>query len=143
MPIFLSGHVVLVQEAFNISWPVFDEYIADALTVFVIAALVFFWVRRVVEPDVRFLTSPTDFFLIAVGIVAFFNRIYCLSSILCIQMGDDCSYPVWRVHADHDSVYTVSHMMLPCLPGPIPDLNLVMSGTQGTGNFNIITVKRL
>ena len=71
VPVFLSAHVVLVQEALNIAWPVLDDHIADTLTVFVIAALVFFWVRRVVVPDVKFLTSSTDFFLIAVVLLPF------------------------------------------------------------------------
>nr|WP_320193206.1 nitrate reductase [uncultured Desulfobacter sp.] len=70
-PIFLSAHVVLVQEAFDISWPVFDDQIADALTVIVIASLVFFGVRRIMVPDVKFLTSPTDFLLIAVVLLPF------------------------------------------------------------------------
>lgn len=71
VPVFLSAHVVLVQEAFNISWPVFSDQIADALTVFVIFALVFFCGRRITVPDVRFLTSPTDFLLIAVVLLPF------------------------------------------------------------------------
>jgi len=71
VPIFLSAHVVLVQEAFNISWPVFDDHTADALTVFVVAALVFFCCRRIMVPDVKFLTSLTDFLLIVVVLLPF------------------------------------------------------------------------
>ena len=71
VPIFLSGHMVSVQEAFNVSWPVFNDHIADTLTVIVIASLVFFWGRRMVVPDVKFLTSPTDFVLIAVVLLPF------------------------------------------------------------------------
>nr|WP_319493141.1 nitrate reductase [uncultured Desulfobacter sp.] len=71
VPIFLSGHIVLVQEAFNISWPVFNDHIADTLNVLVIASLFFFWGRRIVVPDVKFLTSPTDFLLISVVLLPF------------------------------------------------------------------------
>jgi nitrate reductase gamma subunit len=71
VPIFLSGHMVLFQEAFNISWPVFNDHIADTLTVLVIASLVFFWGRRIVVPDVKFLTSATDFVLIVVVLLPF------------------------------------------------------------------------
>ncbi|WP_020587680.1 TmcC family electron transfer complex membrane anchor subunit [Desulfobacter curvatus] len=73
VPIFLSAHVVLVQEAFNISWPVFDDHIADTMTVVVIIALIFFGGRRIMVPDVKFLTSPTDFLLIAVVLLPFFT----------------------------------------------------------------------
>lgn len=71
VPIFLSAHVVLLQESFNISWPVFGNQIADALTVFVIAALVFFCGRRLWVPEVKFLTSLTDFLLILVVMLPF------------------------------------------------------------------------
>jgi nitrate reductase gamma subunit len=76
VPIFLSGHVILVQEAFNVSWPVFNDHIADTLTVLVIASLVFFWGRRMVVPDVKFLTSPTDFVLIAVVLLPFLTGFF-------------------------------------------------------------------
>ena len=71
VPIFLSGHVILVQESFNISWPVFNDHIADTLNVLVITSLVFFCGRRIVVPDVKFLTSPTDFVLISVVLLPF------------------------------------------------------------------------
>ena len=76
VPIFLSAHVVLVQEAFNISWPVFDDHTADALTVFVVVCLVFFCGRRIMVPDVKFLTSPTDFLLIAVVLLPFLTGFF-------------------------------------------------------------------
>nr|WP_321398332.1 nitrate reductase [uncultured Desulfobacter sp.] len=76
VPIFLSGHIVLVQEAFNISWPVFNDHIADTLNVLVIASLVFFWGRRMVVPDVKFLTSPTDFVLISVVLLPFLTGFF-------------------------------------------------------------------
>lgn len=76
VPIFLSGHIILVQEAFNISWPAFNDHFADTLTVLVIASLVFFWGRRMVVPDVKFLTSPTDFVLIAVVLLPFLTGFF-------------------------------------------------------------------
>lgn len=71
VPIFLSAHVVLFFEAFNISWPVLGDHMADTLTILVIAALVFFCARRFTVPEVKFLTSPTDFFLIVVVLLPF------------------------------------------------------------------------
>ncbi|WP_320040322.1 TmcC family electron transfer complex membrane anchor subunit [uncultured Desulfobacter sp.] len=76
VPIFLSAHVVLMQEAFNISWPVFDDHIADVLTVIVIVSLVFFGVRRTMVPDVRFLSSSTDFLLIALVLLPFLTGFF-------------------------------------------------------------------
>ena len=71
VPLFLSAHVVLVEEAFRISWPVLNDGLADVLTVGIIAALIFFAVRRMVEPDVKFLTSAMDFFLLFMVLLPF------------------------------------------------------------------------
>lgn len=71
VPIFLSGHVMLVQDSFSVSWPVLDGHIANTLTVVVIAALLFFAARRFTVPEVKFLTSATDFLLITVVLVPF------------------------------------------------------------------------
>lgn len=71
VPIFLSAHVVLVEEAFRISWPVLSDSLADILTLVVIGALLFFAVRRMVAPDVKFLTSAMDFFLLFMVLLPF------------------------------------------------------------------------
>lgn len=64
VPLFLASHIVLINEAFQISWPVLNDALADSLTVLVIAALVFFAVRRQTVPEVKYLTGPLDFLLI-------------------------------------------------------------------------------
>ena len=71
VPLFLSAHVVLVEEAFNISWPVMSDAWADGLTVFIILALGFFGVRRLTQPEVRFLTSAGDFILLFIVLLPF------------------------------------------------------------------------
>ena len=71
VPLFLSAHVVLVQEAFNICWPVMTDTGADIMTVVVIVALVFFTGRRIVVPEVKFLTSFQDFFLLFAVLLPF------------------------------------------------------------------------
>jgi nitrate reductase gamma subunit len=64
-PIFLVAHVVLVEEAWGISWWMLPDAVADVLTVAVIAACVFFALRRVYQREVRFLTAPSDYALLA------------------------------------------------------------------------------
>lgn len=71
VPLFLSAHIVLVEEAFNISWPALGDGTADLLTVTVIAALVFFGIRRMALPEVRFLTSARDFGLLSIVLLPF------------------------------------------------------------------------
>ncbi len=71
VPILLSAHVVLVEEAFNISWPVLNDAVADVFTVAVIGALVFFGGRRIVVPEIKFLTSVKDFILLTIVLLPF------------------------------------------------------------------------
>jgi len=71
IPLFLSAHIVLVEEAFRISWPALNDGVADILTIAVIAALVFFMGRRLMVPEVKFLTSAMDFVLLTIVMLPF------------------------------------------------------------------------
>ncbi|MCP4721358.1 MAG: nitrate reductase, partial [Desulfobacteraceae bacterium] len=71
VPFFLASHIVLVDEAFQISWPALNDGVADIMTVLVIFALVFFGVRRAVVPEVKFLTSIMDYILLTIVMLPF------------------------------------------------------------------------
>lgn len=71
VPLFLASHIVLINEAFQISWPALNDTVADWLTVAVIAALVFFAVRRLMVPEVKYLTGAMDYLLILVVLLPF------------------------------------------------------------------------
>lgn len=71
VPFFLMSHIVLINEAFGVSWLAMNDKIADVLSVAVIAALIFFSLRRRLVPDVRFLTSFKDHLLILIVILPF------------------------------------------------------------------------
>jgi nitrate reductase gamma subunit len=64
IPLFLASHIVLFNEAFQVSWPALNDGVADWLSLSVIAALVFFAIRRQMVPEVKYLTSGTDYLLI-------------------------------------------------------------------------------
>ncbi len=85
VPLFLSGHMVLVEEAFRISWPVLNDTTADALTVLIIAALVYFAVRRVMVPEVKFLTSALDFVLLFIVLLPFVTGFLAYHQVLDYQ----------------------------------------------------------
>jgi nitrate reductase gamma subunit len=63
-PIFLLSHVVLWDENWNVSYWSLPDIIADILTVVVIACCVFFWIRRMTQAEVRFLTSASDYVIL-------------------------------------------------------------------------------
>jgi nitrate reductase gamma subunit len=65
-PIFLLAHVTLVEESWNLSWWTLPEGMAEIMTLIVIAACVFFLVRRLVNPEVKYVTSASDYILLAI-----------------------------------------------------------------------------
>ena len=79
-PIFLLAHVTLIDEAWNVNWWTLPEATAQIMTLIVIAGCVFFLVRRLVNPEVKYVTSASDYILLAIvaapfvtGFLAFFQ----------------------------------------------------------------------
>lgn len=71
VPVFLMSHIVLIDEAFQVSWITLNDTLADILTVAVILALVFFAVRRQQVPEVKYLTSFNDYLLLIIVALPF------------------------------------------------------------------------
>jgi nitrate reductase gamma subunit len=65
-PIFLLSHVVLWDEAFDLSWWTLPDGLADVMTFVVIVCCVYFLVRRIMTPEVKFVTSTSDFVILAI-----------------------------------------------------------------------------
>lgn len=70
-PIFLYAHIILVKESWGISWWYISDTTIDVMTLVVIAGCIYFLVRRIVEREVRYLTSPSDFVLLLVVAMPF------------------------------------------------------------------------
>ncbi len=67
--IFLGSHIALLHEAFNISFWALPKILADIMSVIVISGCVFFLIRRIVRPEVRFVTSLSDYiFLLLIAL---------------------------------------------------------------------------
>ncbi len=71
VPLFLSAHAVLFDEAFAIPWPALNDSLADLFTVLVILALCFLGIRRMAVPEVKYLTSYKDYLLLAIVLLPF------------------------------------------------------------------------
>ena len=63
LPFFLYAHVMLFYEAWGVSWFTIPEIMSDIITVFVVAACVFFLVRRVIHPEIRYISTVTDYLI--------------------------------------------------------------------------------
>jgi nitrate reductase gamma subunit len=65
-PIFLLSHVTLWDEAWNISWWTLPDGVADVMTLIVIGGCLFFLIRRLTQREVRFVTFPSDYLILAI-----------------------------------------------------------------------------
>ena len=65
-PIFLLAHVTLVDESWDLSWWTLPDTLAAIMTLLVIGACVFFLVRRLVNPEVQYVTSASDYILLTI-----------------------------------------------------------------------------
>lgn len=71
MPIFLSAHVLLFQNAWGIRWWMLPDAVSDALTVIVIIGSGFFLFRRMIKREVRYLTALSDYVVLAIAVAPF------------------------------------------------------------------------
>jgi len=70
-PLFLLAHVVLIEEAWNVSWWTLPDALADAMTLIVVGGCIFFLVRRLTNREVQYVTTASDFVLLAVVVAPF------------------------------------------------------------------------
>lgn len=64
-PVFLAGHIELWYDSWRLSWWSLPQGLADAMTLIVIFCLILLIIRRIVQPDVKFLTEKADYLAIA------------------------------------------------------------------------------
>lgn len=72
-PVFLLSHVIVFEDSFNGAWWTLGDYLADIFTLAAILALIFFAVRRMMVPEVKFLTGKSDYLFIALAALPFIS----------------------------------------------------------------------
>lgn len=79
-PVLLLAHIVLWDEAWNLSWWALPDGLAVVMALIVIAGCVFFFIRRRVTPEVAYVTSASDYVILTIvaapfitGLIAFFQ----------------------------------------------------------------------
>ena len=75
-PIFLLAHVTLVDESWNVSWWTLPEGAAEIMTLIVIFGCVFFLVRRLVKPEVQYVTDASDYIILAIVAAPFITGFF-------------------------------------------------------------------
>lgn len=79
-PVFLLAHIVLWDEAWNVSWWALPDRLAVVMTLVVLGGCLFFFIRRRVTPEVAYVTSASDYVILALvaapfatGLIAYFQ----------------------------------------------------------------------
>jgi nitrate reductase gamma subunit len=76
LPFLILGHISLFEESFGIMlWNPLPDVAVDALAWGALASCLFFLARRLVRPEVRFVTSGEDFVLLALAAAPFVTGI--------------------------------------------------------------------
>lgn len=95
-PVFLLAHVTMIEGSWNLSWWSLSESAAVFMTLIVIAGCIFFLVRRLVSPEVQYVTSVSDYVILAIvaapfitGLLAYYQWLnYPIVVILHILSGE-------------------------------------------------------
>lgn len=70
-PIFLTAHMELWNESWNLNLWSLPTDLTDSMTVIVILCLIFFFLRRLFQRDIKFLTSYSDFTVLIIVALPF------------------------------------------------------------------------
>jgi nitrate reductase gamma subunit len=70
-PILLVAHNVLLYQSWGVRFPTLPESLADAMTLVVIFAGLFFLARRLFLPAVAYATEPSDWVVLLIAIAPF------------------------------------------------------------------------
>lgn len=65
-PVFLLSHAILWDESWNISLWTLSDGVADMMTLVVVGSCIFFLVRRLASPEVQFVTTASDYAILAI-----------------------------------------------------------------------------
>jgi nitrate reductase gamma subunit len=74
-PIFLMGHLAMLDGTFSLSWPTLPDGIADIMAMLVIACCIFFFARRLSTPEARYVSRPKEFLIVVLVCLPFLTGV--------------------------------------------------------------------
>ncbi|MDA8138164.1 MAG: nitrate reductase [Desulfobacteraceae bacterium] len=77
VPLFLLAHIVLWEQAWGIHWWALPDLVADIMSLVVPAACIYFAIRRIRKPEVRYVTGVGDYLLLGLIALPFVTGFYC------------------------------------------------------------------
>lgn len=81
-PVFLIAHNALIKESWNFRLWTIPETIADVMTVVVILCALIFLIRRLVVPEVIFVTFGSDYIILALAVLPFLTGFFAYHQIM-------------------------------------------------------------
>ena len=75
-PLFLLSRIILWDESWNISWWSLPDGLADVMALIVIASCIFFLIRRLISPEVQFVTYASDYVILAIVAAPFITGFF-------------------------------------------------------------------
>lgn len=71
VPIFLVAHIAMFAFAWGVKWGTLSQGAATYMTIVVMLACLFFLLRRLMMPEIQFVTYPSDYVLLAITVAPF------------------------------------------------------------------------
>jgi nitrate reductase gamma subunit len=85
VPVFTLGHVLLWKESWGVDLWALPDSLSKVMTVIVIIGVISFFMRRIANPTVRFVSTASDFVLIALVLAPFVTGLMAYYQILNYQ----------------------------------------------------------
>ena len=74
-PLFVIGHVAMLDKAFGVSWVTLPDGLADAMSLAVVGACIFFAARRLTVPEAKYVTSASDWVILVLAAAPFLTGV--------------------------------------------------------------------
>lgn len=85
-PIFLMAHVILFEEAWGVSWWTLPDQVADIMTWIVLAGCLYFLYRRLFLPQVKYVTSTSDYLILSIVALPFLTGLLAYYQVFDVQL---------------------------------------------------------
>ncbi len=82
LPFFVFGHLMLLNESWGVAWAALPECATNAFTLLMVGIGVIFFVRRIADPTVRFVTSLSDYLILLVVLGPFITGLFAYYQVL-------------------------------------------------------------
>lgn len=76
IPFFVAAHVILIMESWGAGWWHLPNAAADIMTILVLLSLLFFLARRILQKDVRYLSTAGDYALLLLVAAPFITGLW-------------------------------------------------------------------